>query len=319
MPEVSIIVAIFNSAASLRRCLGSLQNQCYENIEVIMVDDGSTDESGAICDEYSASDNRFITIHQQNRGVAAARQTGLDNSTGKYVIHADADDYVDQDMITVMCAKAEEDKSDVVIADFFEERDGKTIYHCQKPVSTDHFSVQKDLFGKLHGSCWNKLVRKSAVMNAGITFNMKLSYCEDLLFNALLLSAPIKVSYVPKAFYHYVVDTKKSSLVSKAEDRNIAAAVSDYDIFMNTLPDCEARVKARHLFAFKIVEKLLHGKYSSKEEAAALCGKYGKDACIYALENAPKTVRMCTYLLTRGHISFAILLMKIYCKWKTIC
>ena len=91
--KVSIIVAVYNVEKYISRCLDSLQVQTHKNIEVLLVDDGSKDASGIICDKYAANDLRFKVIHKENGGVSKARQTGLDAATGDYIIHADPDDY----------------------------------------------------------------------------------------------------------------------------------------------------------------------------------------------------------------------------------
>lgn len=92
-PEISIIVPVYQAEKWMRRCLDTIIVQSFVDWECILVDDGSTDDSGAVCDEYAARDNRFKVIHKENGGVSSARQVGLDIARGSYVIHADTDDY----------------------------------------------------------------------------------------------------------------------------------------------------------------------------------------------------------------------------------
>ena len=94
IPAVSVIVPVYNGEKTLEKCLESLRIQSFRDFEVIMIDDGSTDRSGSICGRYAAEDARFIVFHQQNSGVASARQLGTDKASGKYSIHADADDWI---------------------------------------------------------------------------------------------------------------------------------------------------------------------------------------------------------------------------------
>ena len=98
-PLVSIIIPIYNSEAFLDKCIQSAINQSYKNIEVILVDDGSIDSSGEICDNYSSIDNRIKTIHKNNGGLVNARKTGLKSSTGEYVLYIDGDDWIELNLI----------------------------------------------------------------------------------------------------------------------------------------------------------------------------------------------------------------------------
>ncbi len=97
-PAVSVTVPVYNTSKYLRKCLDSLQSQTLKNIEFIIVDDGSTDDSGVICDEYAKSNPKFKVIHQKNGGLASARQTGLNHARGEYVIVCDSDERVEPDM-----------------------------------------------------------------------------------------------------------------------------------------------------------------------------------------------------------------------------
>ena len=116
---VSYIVAVFNAEATLRHCLNSLINQTYKEIEILLINDGSTDNSADICEEYARKDPRIRVLHQSNKGVSYTRQRGLDEARGKYVIHADPDDWVESDTLSQMVAYAEEHQTDILISDFW--------------------------------------------------------------------------------------------------------------------------------------------------------------------------------------------------------
>ena len=98
-PKISIISPVYNAEPYIVKCLDSILAQTFESWELILVDDGSLDRSGNICDEYAAKDSRIVVIHKKNEGVGAARQTGMDNATGEYIIHVDPDDWVESDML----------------------------------------------------------------------------------------------------------------------------------------------------------------------------------------------------------------------------
>ena len=110
-PKISIIVPVYNAEKYIQRCVSSLLSQTFSDFEIILVDDGSTDNSGVICDEYAQTDSRLYSYHKQNGGVSSARQYGLKRAVGEYVIHADPDDWVENDMFEVMYSKAIEDNA----------------------------------------------------------------------------------------------------------------------------------------------------------------------------------------------------------------
>ena len=112
---ISIIIPVYNVEKYLNKCLNSVIEQTYKNIEVILIDDGSTDNSGKICDEYAKNDIRIKIIHQQNGGVSTARNNGLEHATGKYITFVDSDDYIEKEMIETMAKKIMKKNADIVI------------------------------------------------------------------------------------------------------------------------------------------------------------------------------------------------------------
>ena len=210
-PKVSIIVAVYNVEPWIRRALDSLKGQTIHDFEVIMVDDGSTDNSGVICDEYASEDGRFRVIHQANGGVAAARQIGLENARGMYIIHADPDDWTEPDMLQVLTETADKEKTDIVICDFIATfRDGRNEYHSVRPSSLDHEVVFYNMFQKRNGYVWNKLIRTCSLRKYGLKFQTDLSYAEDVLFNACFLQEDVRIAYVPKGLVHYCYRDEKN-------------------------------------------------------------------------------------------------------------
>lgn len=221
-PDISVIVAVYQAEKFIRRCLDCLQRQSFRNFEVILVDDGSFDQSGTICDEYAAIDYRFKVIHKENGGVATARQVGLDNANGEFVIHVDPDDWVDSTMLEELLNKALADNADVVICDYYLENGKRQEYYKQEPTELNHDSLFYDLVnGKLHGSCWNKLVRTECFRKYGVKFDLNMNYCEDLFVNLKLAENPVIVSYLSKAFYHYYQDVNHNSAIQQYSIRRL--------------------------------------------------------------------------------------------------
>ncbi len=244
---VSIIVPVYKVEKYIRQCVDSLLAQTYRNIEVILVDDGSPDNCGAICDEYAAKDSRVKVIHQQNGGVSVARQTGIDHATGEYSIHADPDDWVELNMIEELVAKAVANNADMVICDFYRESKSDRIHVCQNPGNDLSASavLRKILSQQLHGSCWNKLVNRSRIEGIGFTPE-DLCILEDELYNIRILARKIKVSYLPKALYHYRIDNE-NSLCNTISDKSFklkVKAVSEIESF------CLANVAGIAFFDF---------------------------------------------------------------------
>ena len=130
---VSIIIPVFNSERWLSRCLDSVVGQSYKRLEIIIIDDGSSDKSGTICDEYASKDYRIRVFHQKNQGVSVSRQKGVDCATGEYIIHVDSDDWIEKDMVSRLCAKAVNGDYDMVMCDYYEESSRKTKYCHQDP------------------------------------------------------------------------------------------------------------------------------------------------------------------------------------------
>lgn len=205
LPSISIIVPIYNAEKYIHRCLDSLLAQTYKNFELILINDGSIDNSGKICDEYSQRDNRIKVIHKNNGGVASARQCGIENAKGEYTIHVDPDDWVESNMLEELYNKAIKEKADVVICDFYVEEKDKTTYREEKiseEENTENF-LQNILLHKLHGSLWNKLIKLACYKDFNISFVENLNTSEDYLICVKIFMNNVNIVYLNKAFYHY--------------------------------------------------------------------------------------------------------------------
>ena len=214
-PAQSFISPVYKAENYLCHCVDSLLAQTFPDFEILLIDDGSPDHSGDICDEYARKDSRVRVFHKENEGVSSTRQCGIDNAKGEYTIHADPDDWVEPDMLEELYKKAKEEDADVVICDFYEDIGDKRKYIRQQPSALDHKTVLRELFQQLHGSCCNKLVKRACYSKYDVNFPEGLSYGEDTYVSVCLLAHPIKMAYVPKAFYHYVQNVNYSSLTRR--------------------------------------------------------------------------------------------------------
>ena len=165
MQNISIIVPLYNASSYLHHSLDTLLSQPFHDIEIILVDDGCTDESPAICEEYARKDGRIKVFHEVHSGVATSRQVGLDNAHGDYILYIDADDVVGSDMISDMYHKAVEENADMVICDYQELTHDGEIYRKQEPTALEGAAVLNDILnGKIYGALWNKMMRRDWLM-----------------------------------------------------------------------------------------------------------------------------------------------------------
>ncbi len=203
-PAISIIVPVYNAEAFLSRCVDSLLAQTLRDIEVVLVDDGSTDSSKTICEQYAVEDNRVRVISQPNRGVAMARQAGVDVASGIYSIHADPDDWVEHTMLEELYTKAIEENADMVICDFMIDFANRNYVASQRVGKCEpEDCLNRMMRGKIHGSLCNKLIRTVLYKEHNIRFFDGINYCEDYLTCVQLFIRGVKIAYIPKPFYHY--------------------------------------------------------------------------------------------------------------------
>ena len=213
MPKISVIVAVYKAEAYIHRCVDSLLAQTFADFEVLLVDDGSPDRSGEICDEYARKDRRVRVFHKENGGVSSARQCGLDNAEGEYTIHADPDDWVEPNMLEELYAKAKEDNADIVLCDYYMYK-AKSRYRRQTPRNTLPQTLLKQyLHHRLHGSLCNKLIKRELYSLYDIKFPVDMILREDMFVVCNLMMHPVKVTYLNKAYYHYDYSANNNSLV----------------------------------------------------------------------------------------------------------
>lgn len=196
MPKVSVIVPVYNAEKYLQECVESVLGQTLSDIELILVDDGSTDGSPALCDQYAAKDVRVRVIHQKNAGAAAARNHGLGIAQGEYVAFVDSDDWIDADMYERMVAAAETNEIELVICDCLKESDkGSYLYtHELPPGAYDLERMRSVYYPQLLMpdtveypvtiSNWLLLIRHTVITENHLSFPIGMRFSEDLLFGA---------------------------------------------------------------------------------------------------------------------------------------
>lgn len=205
VPTFSIIMPVYNVAAYLRECLDSILAQTYTDWEVICVNDGSTDECGAILDDYAARDGRVVVIHQENQGVNVARQRALDIARGDWVASVDSDDWIEKDYFEHLQAALNGSCADFAWFDFYTVKGGAVSRHSQTYSGTPEGLQAGILKDDLWGATWNKLYSRKFLLKYKISFPTKkrVFFCEDVCFNlAMLFHRPV-TQYIPYAGYFY--------------------------------------------------------------------------------------------------------------------
>lgn len=211
-PKVSITVPVYNVEKYLSRCIESLINQTLKDIEIILVDDGSPDSCGEICDYYAKIDDRIRVVHKSNGGLASARQAGLVLVRGEYYTVCDSDDWVEPNMYEELYEKAKSENADIVLSShYINYPNGKEVvspsyeYHNQEQYILDL------MFRKASGSTWNKLFKLDTIKRSNTTYENGIDLGEDALFLFKLLLYPLKISTINKPYYHYIRDINSNS------------------------------------------------------------------------------------------------------------
>ena len=209
---ISIIIPAYNCKEYLPRCVDSLLRQTYGAIEIILVDDGSTDGTSEVCDRLASSDGRVRVIHKPNGGVSSARNAGIDAAEGGYITFADADDYVDPDHIACLYGTLQEQGCDVAVCGYESEREekcsgrktGSASPKEKSCASYDHDSAVCELLagGAVGGYVWNKLYRRELL--EGVRFRSDIKILEDLRFNFDVFQHVRSMAVSGRQSYHYI-------------------------------------------------------------------------------------------------------------------
>lgn len=199
MPKVSVIVPIYNVEKYLEKCINSLLSQTLEDIQIILVNDGSKDNSGKIAKEYEKNNkDRVIYVEKENGGLSDARNYGLKYATGDFIAFLDSDDYIEKNAYEEMYNKAIEENADYVECDFIWEFHNKIRVDKQYP-----YKNKKEMLSFVRVVAWNKLIKRQLITDNNLEFPKGLRY-EDVEFTYKLIPFINKFAYVDKPFIHYV-------------------------------------------------------------------------------------------------------------------
>ncbi len=261
-PTVSIIVPVYNAKKSLPRCIDSILDQEYTDFELLLVDDGSKDGSGEICDTYAAKDARVRVIHKENTGVSDTRNLALDQAQGTYLQFLDSDDWITPNATRLLIESAEQNDCDMVISDFYRVV-GERVSH--KGTIEEEGVLTREAFADLmmespadfyYGVLWNKLYRREIVEKYKLRMDPKISWCEDFMFNLEYIRHCEKVFVLQVPIYYYV--KTKGSLATQG--MNISKTIKtklmvfEYynDFYKQVLTEEEYEKKRPQVYRFLI-------------------------------------------------------------------
>lgn len=231
MERISVVVPIYNVEKYLEKCLDSILEQTYKNLEIILVDDGSPDKCGEICEKYHQKDERIIVIHQENKGLSGARNTGLEKSTGKYICFIDSDDYINKNMIEILYNNLIETNSDISICGFKQVNENDKIKRNNNLIEKNIKVLDKEkclkelIYHKyqLDIVTWNKLYKKALFNN--IRFPEGKIY-EDFATIPFLVDESNNICVTSEKLYYYV--QRKGSI-----NNNLKFNPKIYDLIEN--------------------------------------------------------------------------------------
>jgi len=215
-PLLSVVVPVYNAGKFLPRCLDSLMKQTYQNLEIILIDDGSTDDSPKICDMYAQESENIRVLHKENGGAGYARNSGLDMANGEYIAFLDADDYIDETMYARLMSEVEKEKPDAVFCDFSVVRANGSIEAVESDVPAGRLSGKELLLSMLGAtpeaardsafdvSLWKSVYSRRLIEEFGIRFSSERNVLsEDLFFHIDFLPHARSIIYIKDKLHYY--------------------------------------------------------------------------------------------------------------------
>ena len=228
---ISVIVAAYNIADYIERGINSIRSQTYQNLEIIVVDDGSTDGTGDICDNLALKDARVRVIHKENSGPAQARNVGIAQAKGSYIGFVDGDDWIDPDMYEKMLGALREQNADIAICRYRQVHkthtedqsvDRAIVFEGQEALQ---YYVQETEEYAIQNAAWNKLYKKEILI--GITFPAGKWY-EDIMFATMALARASRCIYLDTACYNYIIDREGSIMNTQINPRTFTDQIPAY-------------------------------------------------------------------------------------------
>lgn len=228
---ISVIIPVYKTEKYIERCLNSVVNQTYNNLEILLIDDASPDNCPEICDEWAKRDRRIKTFHIENKGVANARNIGVAAANGEFIAFVDSDDYVEPDMFALLLDNLIKQNADISMCSYCLNEDMSEQNHNAIRVLQHEEIIVNIVSGEYeYGLLWNKLYRRKTI---GDAYMPRLTYSEDMVFNYFVMKNAEKMVISDAVKYHYNVN-EGSATASEFDDSNLDALQARYIIFNDT-------------------------------------------------------------------------------------
>lgn len=266
--KISVIIPVYNVEKYLNCCLDSVIKQNYQNIEIIIVDDGSVDESGKIIQEYAQKDNRIKVITQRNLGLSIARNNGLNIATGEYILFLDSDDYLEKTALSILVSQVKKSRVDILVFGRIEEN-GKKSVRVPAGLQTKSYQKGKDYFyesingGYFRTNVWDKLYKRAFIEEYKLKFEEGLLY-EDMLFTLKAFLCAGNVRTLSVYLYHYRCLRKGSitNLIRK-KDLDVLVNIRLAENFLDVTERKNVRFsKAYNILIYNWVSSCIFNKYA---------------------------------------------------------
>lgn len=230
LPLISVIIPVYNTEKYLPQCIESVLAQTFTDFELLLIDDGSKDSSGSICDEYAKRDHRIRVFHKENGGVSSARNVGLDNAAGAWIAFADSDDLLMPNALQVLYQEMKRTGADIVVANAIK----KIGEHYSKPFLDITNGTSSDIIPSIkHFALWGYLIRRDIIANHNIRFIEGLAYSEEHLF-----------LYQIARFSHIITHINTPIYIYRIHEGSVCASKNGYKIVSNQF------LAAHYLFQF---------------------------------------------------------------------
>ena len=276
---ISIIVPIYNVEKYLNKCVESILKQTYDNLEIILVDDGSLDNCGNICDEYAKKDSRIIVLHKTNGGLSDARNKGINIAKGKYIGFVDSDDYIDNDMFEILYNLCKNNNADISMISYKEIENeiiiNENSNYTNKVFKYNNIEAIKELLKdeKIKNYAWNKLYKKE--LFDGIEYPIKMAY-EDVGTTYKLFEKAKKIIWYDIPKYNYI--RRGTSIVSKNTYKNlkdfIDLSYQRYNYFENSIYSNKIKIENSYSFIRNMIMFYLNYQIDNIQELDAVFEYY---------------------------------------------
>ena len=295
--KISIIVPVYNTGIYLKKCINSLLNQTLRDIEIVLIDDGSTDESRDICDEYAKKDDRISVIHKRNEDVSIARNIGIKKSKGKYIGFIDSDDWIESNMYQNMYKYIKDYDVDIVFCDAVTVYDDKqseidsfTLLEKSRLITKD--KIDSSLLIQMAGSVWRGLYKRELLQENDIYFPIDLKFSEDRIFNLYAIGYSKKIFYDKTVYYNRYI--RMGSAVNKY-----------YSNMINIVMDARRKIMEAIQVCWNNDENIINGY---ELQTVGLCytainNEFYKDSHLKYIERYKSIKKICDNHILRNEIA----------------